>query len=253
MRTLIVGAGTMGRWFAELTAEWVDPIFLDSDEQKARKTAREFGGSAHIETDVDSVPIVCTAVPLSVTPAIIREYAPVANRAVIDLSGAMKAPTEAMRSHAPDCERISLHPLFAPENAPGNVAVVAEEIGPVWGRLSNSLELAGNDVFETSAETHDRAMETVQAKVHAAVIAYAVAADDIDSRFHTPVSAELSALADMVLSGNPSVYAEIQEHFDGAEDVARAAETIAEANREDFEDLYRTTAREFQWERDERG
>ena len=98
---------------------------------------------------------------------------------------------------------------------------------------------AENTLFETTPDEHDRAMNTVQARAHAAVVAYALAAEDVPEKFETPITGPLDALAEQVLSGSPQVYAEIQDTFDGAAAVAAAAERIAAADREEFEALYR--------------
>jgi prephenate dehydrogenase len=143
-----------------------------------------------------------------------------------------------MREHVPDCERASLHPLFAPANEPGNVPLVVDEGGPVVDTVRETLTASGNDCFETTPEEHDEAMETVQARTHAAVLAYGLAAEAVDERFHTPISAELDDLAGQVTDGEPRVYADIQAAFDGADDVAEAARRIAEADAEVFERLY---------------
>ena len=168
----------------------------------------------------------------------IREYAPRADRAIYDVTGRIADPIAAMREHAPDRERVSLHPLFAPANEPGNVPVVADASGPVTDAVREALAARGNDLFETTAEEHDRAMETVQARTHAAVLSFALAADPVADQFHTPISAGLAALADQVTGGDPRVYADIQAAFDGAEDVAEAARAIADADGEDFEHLF---------------
>ncbi|OYR68505.1 prephenate dehydrogenase, partial [Halorubrum sp. E3] len=144
----------------------------------------------------------------------------------------------AMREHAPALERASYHPLFAPPRVPGNVAVVVDEGGPAIEGLTASIEAGGNDVFETTADEHDDAMETVQAGAHAAVLAWRLAADPVREEFHTPVSAALDEVADTVTEGSPAVYAEIQRAFDGAEDVADAAAAIADADDEAFAALY---------------
>jgi prephenate dehydrogenase len=78
----------------------------------------------------------------------------------------------------------------------------------------------------------------VQAAAHAAVLAYGLAAGDVDERFHTNVSGPLAALVEQVAGGEPRVYADIQAAFDGAGDVAEAARQVADADREAFERLY---------------
>ena len=240
MTLLVVGAGTMGRWFAGSVAEAnADIAFADADPDAAAAAADELGGRAvALDTD-ERFDGVCLAVPISTVESAVASHAQKAERAVCDVTGVMADPVEAMRTHAPDRERVSLHPLFAPENEPGNVAVVADAPGPVTDRIREALSARGNALFETTPEEHDRAMETVQARAHAAVLAYALAAEEVRDEFHTPISAPLSDLASQMLNGSPRVYAEIQGAFDGAEDVAAAAERIARADTDEFEGLHR--------------
>jgi prephenate dehydrogenase len=143
-----------------------------------------------------------------------------------------------MADHAPDCERLSLHPLFGPENAPGNVATVVDEPGPVTDEIRAALTAQGNHVFETTAAEHDAAMETVQAQAHAAVLAFGLAAADVPDEFQTPISGQLFELVEQVTDGDPRVYADIQTAFDGAADVAAAADALATADPDQFEALY---------------
>jgi prephenate dehydrogenase len=150
----------------------------------------------------------------------------------------MSEPVAAMRDAVPDAGRMSLHPLFAPENAPGNVAVVADAATESTERVLETLREAGNACFETTPAEHDDAMETVQAGAHAAILAFALAAESVPDEFQTPVSAGLFDLVDLVTGGDPHVYADIQRAFDGAEPVAAAARRIADADYEEFQRLY---------------
>lgn len=245
MELLVVGAGEMGRWVADTVGAdrgagnlAADVAFADLDAERARDAARSRDGRA-VQTDTDErFDAVCLAVPISAVGGVVARYADNAERAMVDVSGAMAAPLEAMAEHCPGRERASFHPLFAPPRVPGNVALVADERGPIVDRLVADIEAGGNDVFETTAAEHDGAMETVQAGAHAAILAWRLAADDVREEFHTPVSAGLTDLADTVTEGTPEVYAEIQAAFDGAEDVADAAREIADADPEAFAELY---------------
>jgi prephenate dehydrogenase len=237
MELLVVGAGDVGRWVADTLD--ADVAFADVDPEAAREAAATHGGRA-VGTDVErSYDAVCVAVPLRVAAETVAAYAGNAERAVLDVTGVMADPLAAMREHAPDLERLSLHPLFAPANAPGNVAAVVDAGGPVVEAVRDDVAAAGNDVFDTTAEEHDAAMETVQAGAHAAVLAYALAADDVREEFETPVSAGLDDLVETVTGGNPRVYGDIQTTFDGADGVAEAARRLAEADADAFEALYR--------------
>jgi prephenate dehydrogenase len=172
-------------------------------------------------------------------PEAIESHASRAREAMLDLTGSMVEPVTLMAEQAPDRERLSLHPLFAPENAPGRIAMVPAASGPVTERIQDDLAAAGNDLIKTTAEAHDQAMETVQAKTHAAVLAFALAADEVDPAFATPVFDRMTEIVDEVTDGQPRVYADIQDAFDGAEAVAEAAGVVADADRERFEQLFR--------------
>lgn len=236
MKLLVVGAGEMGRWVADTVDAAV--AFCDADASVAADAAasRE---ARHVPTDsTESFDAVCLAVPMSTIDAAVEQYAPLATDAIFDVSGVMGDPLAAMDAHGPDLERASFHPLFAPPRVPGNVAVVTATDGPCLQLVREAMTDAGNTVFETTPEEHDKAMETVQAGAHTAVLAYALAAGSVREEFATPVSAQLEDVAATVTEGDASVYAEIQSTFDGATAVADAAERIANADDETFVDLY---------------
>jgi len=241
METLVVGAGSMGRWLGTVLRESdcsVSLSYLDAADERARAAAEATGGRAVPAGDDDVFDLVCVAVPIPAAHGAIAAHADSARHALLDVTGTMAEPIAAMREYAPDCERVSLHPLFAPANEPGNVPVVADEPGPRTDAVRAALAARDNALFETDAATHDRMMETVQARTHAAVLAFALAAETVPDRFHTPVSADLTSLAARVTGGDPRVYADIQGAFDGAGDVADAARRLAAADADEFDRLY---------------
>ena len=238
MDLLVVGAGEMGRWFAR--ASGADAVaFTDRDPAVAREAVDDIDGGRAVPPDGDErFDAVCVAVPMPATPAAIAEHADRATAAVCDVSGEMANAVAALREHADDRERASFHPLFSAANAPGNVPVVVDRDGPSLRELRGTLSDAGNEVFRTTPAEHDRAMETVQARTHTAVLAYALAAEDVDPRFHTPLSGPLADLVEGMTDNSPSVYADIQKRFEGAESVAEAARLLADADHETFADRY---------------
>jgi prephenate dehydrogenase len=241
MQLLVVGAGAMGRWFADTVGRvnGVDVAFADTSPDAAKAAAADRDARAVSVDGDERFDVVCLAVPISAIEASVAAQAHRVREAVVDVTGVMATPLSAMRTHCGGSERVSFHPLFAPSNAPGSVAVVADEAGPTTDRVRAALSAAGNALFETTAAEHDRAMETVQSSAHAAVIAYALAAREVRPEFHTPVSAALAELAETVTEGTPRVYREIQTTFDGAERVAEAAARVADADDETFDALYR--------------
>ncbi len=237
MELLVVGAGAVGRWFAG--AVDAEPAFADVDPAAAEAAAEAAGGRAVPLDGDEAFEAVAVAVPLPIAADAIAAHAGRAEAAVVDLAGAMAGPVAAMAEHAPDRERLSLHPLFAPENAPGRIAAVADAEGPVTDAIRADLEAAGNELFETTPAEHDRAMETVQAKAHTALLAFALAADEVDTAFGTPIYERLAEAVGLVTAGEPRVYADIQAAFDGADEVAAAARRLADADPEAFEALVR--------------
>ncbi|MCU4924980.1 prephenate dehydrogenase [Halobacteria archaeon AArc-dxtr1] len=245
MDVLIVGAGAMGTWFGDAVEATVAYADVDPDAAIAAAEATDGHAVALTEDDDRRYDAVCLAVPMGAVADAIEAYAHRAEGAVLDVSGVMEPALEAMATHAPDQERVSLHPLFAPERAPGSIPFVRGQAGPVSDAVLADLAAAGNDLFETTAAEHDEAMETVQAATHAAVLAFALAAEPVPEVFETPVSAQLEALVRTMTGGTPRVYADIQRTFDGAEDVADAAARIAEADAEEFATLYEDASRRW--------
>jgi prephenate dehydrogenase len=242
MELLVVGAGEMGQWVGRaLRADGppsLDLAVLDADDGTARSAAAALDCEAVDPGTEETFEAVCIAVPMSVAGEAIATYGEHAERAIFDVTGRMTEPVAAMRRHAPDRERVSFHPLFAPDGEPGNVPVVADAPGPVTDRVRGTLDRRGNHLFETTPADHDEAMETVQARAHAAVLAYALAAEPVPDRFQTRVSGRLSELVERVTGGEARVYADIQAAFEGAGDVAAAADRLAGADRTEFERLY---------------
>lgn len=249
MEVLVVGAGEMGRWFGRALAADVTGdltlAFADADRSAAASAADATAGEVVAEPDAADYDVVAVAVPIPAAEGAIEAWAPAATDAIVDVTGTMTEPIEAMRVHAPDRERTSLHPLFAPANEPGNVAVVTDADGPRSETIREALTRRGNDLYETTPTEHDEAMATVQTRAHAAILAYALAAEDTDvpDELHTPVSAALGDLVAQVTGGEARVYADIQAAFDGADEVAAAAREIANADESAFTDLYERAGR----------
>ncbi|WP_254522501.1 prephenate dehydrogenase/arogenate dehydrogenase family protein [Natrinema caseinilyticum] len=248
MDVLIVGAGSMGTWFGDAVDARI--AFADVDEDTAEAAAEAVGGEvAALEGD-GTYDVVCLAVPMTHVTESIRQQAGRARRAIVDVSGVMEPALTAMATHAPDLERVSLHPLFAPARAPGSIAVVRDRSGPATDEIIAALEGRGNVLLETTAADHDRAMGTVQAATHAAVLSFALAAESVPDGFETPIYEDLRRLARQVTAGTPRVYADIQETFDGADAVADAAAAIADADSDELESLYRAAAAQWHDETD---
>ncbi|MGB9986217.1 prephenate dehydrogenase [Salarchaeum japonicum] len=240
MDVLVVGAGEMGRWFARTVSNAV--AFADVNESAARDAADALGDRGSV-ANIDGETrygLVCVAVPMDAASDVIDAQAGRAQQAVVDVTGQMADPLAAMARAAPARERVSLHPLFAGDSAPGNVAVSTGAGGPATDGVLRQIEDAGNTLVEVDADEHDDAMRTVQGRTHAAILAFALTAEDVPDGLETPVYEELRALADRVTSGTPRVYGDIQNAFDGAEDIRDAADRLA---TEEFAEVYEDAGR----------
>lgn len=237
MDVLIVGAGAVGRWMATVVDGSV--AFADVDHDTATTAAAEIPDATAVPLDgSESFDVVAVSVPMRVAETVLESQVGRAERAIVDLTGSMVSPLETMEAVAPDLERVSYHPLFAPEHAPGRIAVSTGASGPVTDAIAAAFEAAGNELVDVGATEHDEAMRTIQGRAHAAILAFALAADDVPPGLATPVFDALDDLRDRVTGGNANVYADIQSTFDGAADVADAARRIADADRDAFADLY---------------
>lgn len=240
MKLLVVGAGEMGRWAARTLRPVSERVALaDTNPQTAMDAAEDVVDGRVVPLDTDeSFDCVVLAVPIPVVADAVAKYADnAAGGAIVDVSGVMTEPLSAMADHAAG-EYASFHPLFAPPRGPGRIAYVPGEPGPTVERVRDRFAAVDNEVFETTASEHDGAMAKVQTGAHTAVLAYALAAGDVDERFHTPVSEPLAELARTVTEGEPRVYADIREAFDGDDAVAEAARAVAAADREEFAALF---------------
>ncbi len=237
MDLLIVGAGAVGQWVGSL---WDGPVaFADADRQVAVQAAAHTQNASVADLDGDSTAeVVAVAVPMRVTREVIVEQADRAERVLVDFTGSMTEPLETMADVAPDLERVSFHPLFAPEHSPGRVAKSVGKPGPSVDDVTRTLVNAGNTIVPVEPAVHDDAMATVQGRVHATVLAFGLAAEPVPEELGTPVYEDLQALRERVTSGPAGVYADIQDQFDGIEDLQTAIDSLAEADRTEFESLY---------------
>ena len=225
MDVLVVGAGQMGRWLGSTLDPIASITYLDRDEETAAEAAAM--GGARAVTAGMAVDVVAIAVPISATESVLEAYAPFAREAIIDVTGQMQPPLSVMREVAEGLERMSLHPLFGPHAAPGRIAMVIDADGPRVQTLCEQLVDVGNELVETDPVTHDRSMRTIQGAAHAAIFAYGLAAEDVPAELHTPVSETLEGLLGRVTEGDPSVYREIQQRFDGIAVLGAAVDQMA--------------------------
>lgn len=185
------------------------------------------------------------AVALATVPAVARHASP--GTLLVDTCSAkdrlIPALEDLVRSH--HLEAASLNPMFAPALgfAGRPVAVVTVRTGPRLEALLGYLSSGGADVVPVEAAEYHRVVATVQAATHAAVLSFgrALAREgaDVDAllRLAPPPFVTLMALLSRIVSGEPTVYRDIQAAGEGP---ARARQSLADA----LEDITATVERD---------
>jgi 4-amino-4-deoxyprephenate dehydrogenase len=115
-----------------------------------------------------------------------------------------------------DVELLSLAPMFAPDVgfAGQDVVAVPLRAGPRSARLRPLVEATGARWTEMTVEEHDRHAAASQVAVHAALLAYGAALQQLGGMRpgapSTPVQRALCALVARVATRDPAVYWHIQ-------------------------------------------
>lgn len=254
MDVLVVGgAGGMGEWFRGFfeSQGWsVDVNDPDAEESVPL-------------TDAGNYDLVLVAVPIDVTPEVIREVAPqMRDGLLMDVTSVKQGPVEAMREHAPeDVEVLGTHPMFGPSvrSLRGQtVILVRERGGELTEEVERLLRSEGANVQYAGAKEHDRMMSVVQGLTHYAYISVGRALEKLDfdvdesRRFMSPVYEVMVDFVGRILNQNPYLYADIQLNQQ-VEDVHEAllgsarelSDAVEEGDSSAFVDVMHEAARHY--------
>lgn len=224
MKVAIVGAGAMGRWFAEFAKKNLGEVIVaDIKPAAANKIASELGITAKpVEEAVREAKIVLVCVPISKTPKVVKSVAERARKGalVADVASVKSDVVETMRDLKANVELVSIHPLFGPgahEIRGKDFVVVPVRPGKHYAELKGLLNKLGAHVTEMDAEKHDRVMAVIQCMTHFVLLVYLHSLKSLKGfrfarKLRTPMFARLMELAKSVLAGNPELYGELQVH-----------------------------------------
>jgi len=224
VKTTIVGAGAMGRWFADFAKRNLGEVTVaDINQVTAAKTASEVGVTAKsIEEAVPEAELVLVCVPISKTPAVVKSVAERAQRGalVADIASVKSDVVETMQEIGENVELVSIHPLFGPgarEVKGKDFVMVPVRPGKRYIALKKLLTKLGARVTEMDAEEHDRVMAVVQCMTHFVLLVYLHSLKSLKGfkfvkKLRTPMFSRLMELAKSVLAGNPELYGELQVH-----------------------------------------
>jgi len=132
---------------------------------------------------VNQFDCVMFAVPLDKTVEVIREIAPLAKSGavLVDLASRKAEPVRALLEAAPSgCEVLGVHTVFGPatESLMGKNVVVTRTPrgGPLCDEVITLFRKRGTVLTDSTADTHDRLMNTVQTQWHRFLLACAASA-----------------------------------------------------------------------------
>ncbi|HID60342.1 MAG TPA: prephenate dehydrogenase/arogenate dehydrogenase family protein [Hadesarchaea archaeon] len=224
MKVAIIGAGAMGRWFADFAKKNLGEVVVaDINTATANKVASELGITAKpVEGAVVEAEIILVCVPISKTPEVVKSVAERAQKGalVADAASVKSEAVETMQNLKVDVELVSIHPLFGPgvrEIRGKDFVVVPVKPGKRYAKLKGLLTELGASVTEMDAEKHDRVMAVIQCMTHFILLAYLHSLKSLKGfkfarKLRTPMFARLMELAKSVLAGNPELYGELQVH-----------------------------------------
>lgn len=223
MRLAIIGAGSMGRWFAEFShrSGW-DTIITDTDSRKAKNIAGELDLDLAMDNSeaAAKADTVLIAVPVKKTPEVIKEVASSVTEGslLLDIASVKENAVAAMQEIDANFELASLHPLFGPgakEIKDKTIVSIPIETGENYRILVNHLAKRGASIVEMEAGDHDRLMMITQSMTHFLLLSYLSALSSMKDferakELHTPISVSLFDLAKAFLNVNPTLCGDLQ-------------------------------------------
>lgn len=223
MDIAIIGAGSMGRWFAKFCEDkdW-NVTITDKDDEKARKAVDEIGVET-VEKNTKAVKgadIIIISVPIKETPNVIREVGSSINSdsLLLDIASVKEVVVDTMKKLDIESELASIHPLFGPgaENLEGqNIASIPVDTGERYEQFKKFLSDSGAQILEIGAEEHDKIMSVTQSLTHFTLLTFLSALDSMPNtekakNLSTPMFQKLLDLSKAFLSEDPNVCGDIQ-------------------------------------------
>lgn len=223
MKIAILGAGSMGEWFARFAKrlDW-NVTISDIKDERVKKIANELGleASTNNKKAVEGAEIVLIAVPIKETPNVIQEVADSLekNALLFDIASVKEEAVETMEQIDVDSELASIHPLFGPgaENLEGkNIISVPIKVGKKYRKLKKVLSNLGAQVVEMEANKHDRLMSVIQSLTHFTLLTYYSALNSMKyseeaESLQTPLFKKLHDLTKAFLREDPKLCGDIQ-------------------------------------------
>ncbi|KXB02686.1 hypothetical protein AKJ45_02495 [candidate division MSBL1 archaeon SCGC-AAA261F19] len=223
MRLAIIGAGSMGKWFAKFSkrSSWNTTI-TDINIKKAKDVADELDLDLAMNNSeaASRADIVLVAVPVKESPRVIKDVANSVNEGslLLDITSVKEKVVATMHEIKANFELVSLHPLFGPgaKNMENKIVVsIPIKTGKKYEKLAKHLRKNGAKIVEMGAEDHDRLMMITQSMTHFLLLSYLSALKSMNNfkqaeELHTPISGHLFDLAKAFLNVDPTLCGDLQ-------------------------------------------
>ncbi len=242
MDIAIIGSGEMGEWFAKFfkEKEW-NVTITDKDHEKALKIAEELDIDAERDNEkaVKDSQITMISVPIQSTSKVIQEIEDDLDEdsLLIDIASVKKTVVEKMKELEVESELASIHPLFGPgaKSLEGqNIASIKIKTGQKYENFKEILSDSGANIFEMTADEHDRIMATTQSLTHFTILSFLSSLDSMTDlekaqKLSTPMFQKLLDLAKAFLSEDPKICEDIQTENIYAEEAQTKAKEASES------------------------
>jgi len=243
---IIGGTRGLGNWIANFLKERGCNVIITGRNSLMGMEISEKIGVSYTSNNIEAASgadIVILAVPIDVTPKIIKEVAPYLKEGslLMDVTSVKEEPSRAMEEVIPDgVEFIPTHPMFGPriKSLEGQVVVLTPlDKGKWYEKVNKFLESENARVIETTPQIHDQMMSIVQGLTHFAYISIAVTLErfkvdvKMSRKFASPVYSLMLDMIARIVSQNPYMYYSIQtqNHY-VAEVHKQFSSTIEELN-----------------------
>lgn len=169
----IIGVGAFGAFMAQHLAPHFALTLCDSDKH-VQKLAKKYKAQIADASITAACDIVVIAVPVQKMESVLRGIAPKLKPGalVLDVGSVKMKPTQLMKKILPKhVDIIGTHPLFGPQSGKNGIKGLKIAVCNVRGKrgtciaefLKKKLKL---QVFEVTAEQHDRELAYVQGLTH---------------------------------------------------------------------------------------
>jgi len=186
---VIGGTRGLGKWIASfLSGKGFNIVITGRNVTMGESVSKKLG----VDYNQDNVKaastadVVIIAIPIDITPRIIREIAPEMKEGslLLDVTSVKMEPSRVMDEYAAlGVEVLPTHPMFGPRirSLDGQVVVLTPaKTGKWYDKVFKFLESENSRVIVTTPEIHDRMMSIVQGLTHFAYISIASTIEKLD-------------------------------------------------------------------------